>query len=493
MQYRRSVDRLFEGVQLPEYRLAEIESSGAFDNEIGSQSTTESVIRSYLNASQGIADAASSQRDWVNCPVEDDGCVTQTALALAGQAWRRPLTATERQELGSLVADLKSQLGDEDALQLTIEAILQSSNFLYLPEIGDPSIDAPDGHIALSAHEMATRLSFLLWQEPPSQNLLAAAEDGELDTAEGVRTQAERMLDEPQADRTLAMFHRQWFGLDGLDELALDSERYPELDDELRAQFQSSSEMFAVHTVQSGGTVKDLFTSREAFVNDRLAPFYGVDAPGTDELARMTLPEGRRAGILTQPGFLASTSHGKRHSPIMRGVTVLEAVLCAPAPPPPPDVADSVESEDESGDGPAMTTRQMVAESHREPQCASCHTRIDGIGFAFENYDAIGKWQETENGVPVDNSGELHGTDVDGAFHGAVELSEKLAQSRQVSRCVVEHWLEYSFGQNLGYAQACLIDHVHEQLLASNGEIKPWLLDFVSSPTFRYRRTLDNR
>ncbi|HJL47022.1 MAG TPA: DUF1592 domain-containing protein [Polyangiaceae bacterium LLY-WYZ-15_(1-7)] len=479
-ELERSLADLFPGVALPPLALPSDGEVDGFDNNALGQAVTPLFVERLAEGARAVADAAVADPSWLPCDPVEAGCGATVASSLGERAYRRPLSEEERARLVAFFDAAEAELGSfDEGLGAFIEGLVQSPDFLYRPELGDGSLPAPDGLVALAGPEVATRLSYLLWQAPPDDALREAAADGDLATPEGIEAEARRMLADPRAAEAVRRFHAQWMRLDRIAEIDLSAERFPELDGALRRDLEASAEAYLEHAFREG-SFRELFTGRTGFVNDRLAPLFGVAPPGTDELVPVTLPTEERAGLLTQPGVLASTSHGLSHSPILRGVLVLDAVLCAPPPPPPAEVDIGVAEEEPGGE--AVTTREKIELTHGTSECAVCHDAIDGMGFSFERYDALGRFRTTENGVEVDPTGRLREREV----ADAVELAEALADDAQVQRCVATQWFRYALGRSEARADACTLQDLADTLEETD-DPEEMLVRLVTSPAFRFR------
>ncbi|MBO6933417.1 MAG: DUF1592 domain-containing protein [Deltaproteobacteria bacterium] len=473
-QYRRSLAVVFPGLELPSLGLVEPIPDHTYVNDVANASITELVVESYQLAARNVAQAAVASPGWMPCGLTTAECAVEVAIQSAERAFRRPLVDEELTRFESFITTQAAEADPTEAVTMFLEALLQMPDYLYLPEIGDPRGDAPRGMVALHGYELAARLSYFLWNEPPDAELIAAAESGDLGTESGYEAQLERLLASDQTKQVVDDFFSQWLQQEQL-ELARASE-FPELDDdELRAELQASYRAYVRHAFWEEGDIDYLFSSRDAFVNDRLAPYFGVDAPGSDTLVPVELPEAERSGILTQPSVLASTSHGAAHSPIFRGVLVLRRVLCAPLSFPdealePPEV-----------DSEPRTTRERLEEQHTSGTCGVCHDAIDGIGFAFERYDAVGRYRETEYGQPVDSSGSVSGLD----FTDAIGLVDALEGDLRVEQCLSTHFFRYALSRNTEIDDQCHIAEV-ASALAEDGDLRGALRAVASSDAFRF-------
>lgn len=482
-QYRASVAAVATGVALPELPMVDSSLEGGFANDVRGQGVSALLVETLATNARSVAAAARTDTGWLPCTDDTAECVATVAAVVGSRAYRRPLTAEEE---SALVAFLETHRGTEGlvgASAMMLEALLQAPQFLYLPEIGAVADDAPPGTVALTGPELATRLSYFLWNEPPDATLQAAAEAGELADPGALEMHARRMLEDPRAEATLDRFFGQWLRLDRLEEADLDRDLYPELNNEARQDLHASALAFARHAVTQDDGLAALHTSRTGFVNDRIAPFFGVSPPGSEELVPVELPAEERSGILTQPGVLTSTSHGLTHSPILRGVLVLDSVLCVPPPPPPPEILAGIEEPPEGSE--AVTTRQKIEETHGTTECAHCHDAIDGVGFSFETYDALGRYRTEEHGQPVDDRGQLYGEPV----AGAVDLAGRIVDSADARECFVTQWLRFALARQEVGADACQIATLTERLSTSGGDLRELIIALATSPTFRFRPT----
>lgn len=368
-------------------------------------------------------------------------------------------------------------------------ALLQSPSFLFRPELGTGRA-VGGAAVALDAYELASRLSYFMTASMPDAALMAAAADDSLLEEATLRSQAQRLLADPRARSVLSGFFAQWLGLYRLDNLNLDPNAFPEMSDSLRQDLKASVLSYIDKALWSDDSYASLLSGSYGFVNDRLAPLFGVAAPGDDALQYVALDPSQRSGVLTQPGVLSATSHGTGHSPILRGVHLLNQVLCAQLGAPPPGVLEQAETLSVD-DSLVCTTRDAVSLKHTAKEgCQGCHAAIDAAGFNFENYDALGRYRTEENGCPVDASGSYPGTDLQGEFADAVALAQQLPQSRVVSHCMVDNLFRFAFGRKASPSDDCelaaLADQLHE-----GGSLQQLVVELVASPSFRSRPKLE--
>lgn len=491
-QYNNTVRDLFPGADIPPQTILVDPKVNGFENNSEVQAPSALLVEQYQKAALAVTAAAMAKPDgFLPCPADGGPdpatCGHDLLRDLGARAFRRPLAADEEAAYLTFFDQQMAEHNFNVGLQLAMQAILQAPPFIYFPEFGgDPLVDQPE-LVALTGHELAARLSYFLWDTTPDEALLAAATAGDLDEIAGIEAEVLRMLDDPRARTSLVNFHRQWFDLDKIAEVNPDLATYPEFTPALRTSMRSEIDRFVESTIFDGaGTFAALLTSPATTVDTQLAALYKVAAPPPDTWTDVNLPASERSGILTRAGFLARTAHAVHPSPVRRGVFVLSRLLCVPPAPPPPNVNTS--PPDESDPDQPKTNRERYAKHTAQDTCGGCHQSIDGVGFGFENYDALGKWRTLDNTYPVDASGELIGTDVDGPFVGALELSQKLATSTQAHNCVVSQVYRYALGRNTGLDDLCSLADLRGQFAAASGDIRALLLAVVTSDAFRFRR-----
>jgi hypothetical protein len=343
--------------------------------------------------------------------------------------------------------------------------------------------------VPLTAYEVASRLSYLLWNTMPDAALMEAADADQLRTPEQIEKQARRMLDAPRAREAVKNFHRQWLHLDDIQPLVAASGKnldiYPDYYNGLLPLWQLETEAFIDDAVfEQNANVEVLFTAPYTMMNAELADFYGVTGPAGLDFVRVDLDPTRYAGFLTHAGLLALQAKPDRSSPIHRGKWVRETLLCQ-TPPPPPDIVPEAPTVDES-----QTTRNQFSQHSSDQLCSGCHQMMDPIGFGFEHFDGIGRYRENEWGLPLDVSGELLATDVDGPYDGVVELAARLASSDQVKACVATQWFRFGYGRSETEADACSVDEVQAAFAAANYDIKELIVALTQTDAFRYRHAV---
>ncbi|MEM6991624.1 MAG: DUF1592 domain-containing protein [Myxococcota bacterium] len=473
----RNVVRDLVGVTVDVGALDPAEKVGPFDTNV-STPVSGAGVDQYRAIAEEVA--WSVDLDAVApCAAADAGCSEQFIEEFGRRAFRRPLTDDEIATYATLAA---TEATAADGMRLVVQAMLQSPQLLYRLEVDTPAGEA--SVVALSSFELATRLSFFLWDSAPDDTLLDAASDESLLEIDVLRGEAERMLDDARARTVVGDFHLQWLELDHPASVTKDPEYYPAWSESLQASMLTETRRFAESVVLFGdGRLSTLLTSPTSYLDDELFTHYGVDKPaGHTEGTPVELPPGERAGLLTQASFLSTHAHPNQSGPVQRGVVVRTNFLCQP-PPPPPDDAMVIPPDPD----PDATTREIFEQHVADPACAGCHVLFDGIGLGFEGYDGVGAFRTTQNGLPVDMSGELSAADVGGPFEGVVELADMLSESDMVRRCVASQWVRFALGRAESEADACGIAALQDEFTSSGGDVRALMLDIVTSETFRHR------
>jgi hypothetical protein len=450
-QYTATVHDLFAPIVVPDATLPASTVVEGFNNNSATQTPSAALIDAlHANAVAVTLAAMKSSAKLLGCSpatrADEDACAKTFTAAFTKKAYRRPADDAEIATLLKLYDEVRSD-GTTDfttAMTLVIEAVLQEPDFVYRVELGTPIVGDPL-RIQLTSYEMASRLSYLLWNTMPDDTLFAAAESGELATAEGVEKQARRLLADARAHDAMLEFHREWLRFSAMDNLTKDATLFPAFTSDTAASMRASTDKYIDSLFFGEGTLKALLTNTHAWVNDDLASIYGVPAPGSAALQLVSINPEQRAGILTSAGLMAGFAHETADSPVLRGVWVLDRFMCHQPPPPPKNVNTTLPAPIA---GKPLTTRDRFATQHEQGACAGCHHTIDGVGFGFEHYDATGAWRTTEDTLPIDSSGWFTdgNGDLTGTFNGAVELGQKLAASRTVHTCVASSWMRYALG-----------------------------------------------
>lgn len=367
-------------------------------------------------------------------------CLPQILSAFMKNAYRRPVSADEVQGRVALASKVQQDGGDvKAALGAALKSVLLSPHFLYRVELGEPN--SPNA-TPLDDYELASRLSYLLWGSMPDAQLLDTAEAKKLTTSpEDLDASVDRMLADPKSQGFVESFAGQWLSTRDALSFVANEEKFPTYDDALRTAMPQETNLFFKALIAEKQPLTQLLLADFTFVNDRLAQQYGLPG-GQKEFTRVSLAGTPRVGLLTQESFLAVTSYPMRTSPVKRADWVLEHLLCEPPPAAPPAIPPLTEVLP-----PGATLRQVFEAHRKNPACASCHQIMDPIGFALENFDAMGNYRTMDNGVAVEASGQLaDGTPV----NGARELAEAIASDADFAICVAKQMLTFAVGRSFG-------------------------------------------
>ena len=482
-QYDNSIRDLLGIEGHPSLALAADEKLAAFySNSISPVSRLS--VEQYRDTAEDLAVTAVKQVDKIaGCTGADQNaaCADNFIQSFGRRVFRRPLSAEEAARYRGLF-DANVARSFAEGIRVVLQTLLQSPHFVYQLEL----TPAPAGVAVtpLAGYEVASRLSFALWSSPPDVQLLDAAGAGKLDTKDGLRAEAERLLQSDRAKDALSSFHLQWLGLDSLLDTAKDPQLFPQFNDALKGAMRDEAVNFADFVIRRGdGRLETLLSAPFTVAGPELLGLYGATAaPGAD--GTVQLDPLQRAGLLTQAGYLAAHAHANQTSPVHRGLSVRKNLLCTDLPDPPANVNNNPPEPN-----PNATTRQRFEQHRTDPSCAGCHQLLDPIGVGFENYDAIGRYRTTENGLPIDAAGELVNAGASsGAFSGAVELAKKLSTSPEVRACVQKQWFRFSLGRFEGPEDACTLQNLNDDFAASDYDVKKLLLSLVTSDAFRYRK-----
>jgi hypothetical protein len=407
----------------------------------------------------------------------EDTCVREFLPVFGRKAYRRPLDQGEVDRLVAFYTTSKQSYDFASAVRLTVQAILEMPAFIYRVEAaGVQPISRPSGY------EIATRLSYFFWGSMPDQALFDAASSGKLDTADGIREQAQRLLTSPRAQQSVATFFGQWLDLDRVGKVEKDAVLFPKFTKDVRVLLRRETELFTSDVVfGSTDGMKALLLGNYTFMNKDLATYYGRTGPTGASFEKVVLDPARQAGVLTQAGILAASAKVDQTSPVTRGLFVRERLLCNPPPPPPANVNAIPPAPD-----PALSTRERFARHRSSAACSGCHSLMDPIGFGFEHFDGEGLWRDTENGKPIDATGEITQTsDIDGPFDGAVDLATKLRTSADVEACVVKQWFRFGFGRSETDVDQCTLEALNN--VFRSGDFKQLLVALTQTDAFLYR------
>ena len=445
---------------------------------------TVQIIGPYNATASG--DTPSRRRLFVCRPAgphDEDRCATEILATLARRAYRRPVTDADVETLLGFYRAAGRTKGFEAGIGLALERLLVDPDFLFRIE-QDPDTAVPSAPYPVSDVELASRLSFFLWSSIPDDELLDLAERGRLRDPAVLEAQVHRMLADRRSTALVSNFAGQWLYVRNMRLVFPDPEAFPEFDDNLRDAFQRETELFVESILREHGSVLDLLRADHTFLNERLARHYGIPNVYGSHFRRVTVGEAR-GGLLGHGSILTVTSYAHRTSPVVRGKWLLENILGAPPPPPPADVP-ALKENDEGGH--ALSVRERLEQHRRNPVCASCHARMDPLGFALENFDAIGRWRETgDAATAIDASGTLpDGT----AFTGPVEFREALLNETyrgQFATTVTRKLLTYALGRGLEHYDAPAVRAITRETAPSDYRWSSLILGIVKSVPFQMR------
>ena len=404
---------------------------------------------------------------------QDESCAQRFVAGFLRRAFRRPAPADVEEALARLLAEGLADSGFATGIEWVITGVLQAPQFLYHAVL-PPDSGAPGAIGALDGWGVANRLSYFLWDGPPDEALLRAAEQG-LTTREEIAEQVKRLLGDQRIRVAREQFHGRWLELDLLTQQQREDPQYsPEL-----AELLLRSVFAGLHRHYDGdGQVGALLSDSTVMANAQIASVYGAQAQGSG-LAPVDFGRDRRRGILTHPAVMALLGDVDTSNPIRRGAFVYTKVLCQELPEPLEEVPALPPLR------PGLSTRARLAAHRENPACAPCHDLFEPFGLAFENYDGIGRYRQTDQGVAVDSSGQIQaGLDVAGSFADGLDLVERLAKSGDVRRCLVRHWFEFALARAAAKADSCALESIANRFV-KEGDLTQMLVDVALAEAFR--------
>lgn len=404
-------------------------------------------------------------------------CAGSVVDAFAPRAYRRPLEAGEAESLVQLFQKVRAGGATfTSSLAAMLEGVLQSPDFLYRPELGVP-VEGRSDLRRPTGYEMASRLSYLLLGSMPDETLRAAAASGGLDTPEAIRLQATRLLDDARAKEVVRFFFDGLLPIQGLPNLM--RTQFPTFSGHIGSLMRQETQTFLENIVFGGGSFQEAFTAPYSYMNEELAAFYGVSGVSGSAFQKVPLDGVKRAGLLTQGGIVAGPIHSNETNPVVRGAFVLNRLMCVKISTPPASLGPIVPPDVAIGG----TARDRYSAHSSNGQCSPCHRLLDPLGFALENFNAVGQWQEQENGKTIDVSVDSPQL---GPMRGAVELGKKLAESPEAQNCFVANWANFAYGRGTPDQEPCTMQRVKERFKASGYNIKELLLELTQTDTFLY-------
>ena len=492
-EYRNAVRDLLNVDSSAALELPADEVTNSFDNNAAVLTVSALHAEKYVLVSETLAkQAVEDLPALLGCDAAvmgEEACALSFAKRLGRRAFRRAVTAEDEQSLMTAYAAGRTGGTYAEGIEVMVRAALQSPSFLYRLETTSPAIPS-SAQAPVSSYELATRLSFLIWSSGPDDALLDAAARGELATRAQVAQKAREMLSQPKARAAIASFFEQWTGARRLEITTKSATTFPMFSPDVRDAMAAELPAFIEHVLWSGDhRLQSLLTAPVAFVNAPLAALYGVPAPASSSqgLVRVELPAAQgRAGILTQAGFLSVQGHPDQTSPVLRGKFVRSMLLCQPPAPPPPDLDISLPPLDQGTTARDRLAGHLAAGA----SCNGCHSLMDPIGLAFEGFDAIGRFRDSEGGRPLDLSGEItNATDpsLAGGFVGVSEMAQKLATSSQVRACLTTQWFRFAAGRSEAQADECSLATLRDTFASSDGDLLELIVATTQTDAFWFR------
>ncbi|WP_437987367.1 DUF1592 domain-containing protein [Sorangium sp. So ce117] len=496
-EYNNTVRDLLGTSLTPADQFPPDEIAGGFNNNATVLTVSALHAEKYLLAAEALATeaVAGDLSKLVPCDpaavegqvAQEEACARQFVQDFGRRAYRRPLETSDVDRLMRAYAAGRTDGSFREGIEVVLRAALQSPKFLFRLELRH-DVDASSSRVRLDPYEMASRLSYLVWASGPDDELLDAAEAGLLDTREQLAERTRQMLEHPRARRAITEFYKQWLNLGKLETIVKEESQFPGYDDELVAGIRAETPAFVEHVLWSGDhKLSSLLTLPVGFATESVAELYGVTVPpGSTTPQLVELPPDQRSGVLTQPAFLAVHAHPDQTSPVLRGKAIRSKFMCQD-PPPPPDDVDLTPPTGEEG----VTARERFNQHASNARCAGCHQLMDPIGFAFENFDAVGAYRTEEGGQVIDVSGEMVlSDDMDGPFVGVRQLAEKLAGSEQVRECLATQWFRYTAGRFENIDDECSLDGLRAGFHGSEGDLVELIVATTQTDAFLYRSAI---
>jgi len=459
------------------------EESEGYDNSSSAYSVSALHAAKLLDLGEAAAAAfladGARVRSFAGCDPTSDGdaCLRSFVQAFGARLWRRPLGDDEVGDMAAVAAATGG--GGRAGTSAVVAAMIQSPGFLYRAEAPAPA-GAAGVAARLPADALAARLAYLVTSSAPDADLLSATRAGKLASDAGLMAETERLLATPRAVEAFQHFVGEWWELEPLASVQKDTNLFRTWSDDVRAGFAEETRQFLADVWQKGPTLERLLTSNTTFVDLNLADFYGYPLPTAPGFTPVTIDPSHAGGLLGQGAFLATHAKADQTSPVLRGKFVRVRLLCDPPGPPPPDIVITPPIVD-----PRKPSRVRFEEHTANAFCATCHQLMDPIGFTFEHFDATGHWRDNDAGMPVDATGMLNHTDVDGPVDGLQQLASKLLASEQVRSCVATQWFRWAFGRTEQTSDdLCTVGQLAHALGGAGGDLRSLVRATVQSPTF---------
>jgi hypothetical protein len=455
---------------------------GGFDNQDAALFMSDSLTETVSDMAATIA-AAADPTTIAPCATTGGSasCLQSFINTFVAQAYGRPLSTAEVTEYTTMAANATDY---PTQVRMIVEMTLQSPYMIWNSELGPESLTtASTQPVPLTQYEIASQISFLVTGSRPDATLTQAAASNALSTSAAIEAQVQRLLPTAAGQASLSRFIEGWIEMGPMSTVPKDPTIFAAFTPAIATAMQQEYDQFVTAQLNGGnGTVADLLTGMSTNIPAALAPIYGSDL-----LANGTLDPTHRKGILSLPAVLTYTSSDVNSGPVERGLLVRRGLFCQTVAPPPSNLAAQIAATAPAGDTSAMTTRQQFEEHTANPACSGCHNIFDPIGFGMEDMDGIGRYRTTENGLPVDASGALTQTDVDGTFYGTAQLSAILAKSADVQQCMVQHFFSFAQLRDPGTTDQCVLNDWTNQFTAANGKIAALVTAQVANRDFIYR------
>lgn len=497
LEYNNTVRDLLDVTWNPADAFPKDDFGDSFDNNARALSTNPLLAAAYMDAAAAIAEEAGVRGSPVQRKVEVcsttvigvDACARITATELLKRAFRRPVLDTEVDRYVELIQSVRDEGGTFwEGVQAMLEATLLSVNFLYRVEV-DPNTAEPH---AVTDYELASRLSYFLWSSMPDDELFERAAAGDLGSENTLEKQVGRMLNDSKASALLDAFAGRWLEVDSIAESNKPSrDVFPEYTNAIERAMEQETRRFMRDIIFGDLPYDEALTANYTYLNEDLAAYYGIEGDFDSSFQRSALDGTGRVGLLTQGSILTLTGAPDRTSPTRRGTFVLSNLLCSAPPPPPGNVQGNLDTPPEVDAGVAPTIEERAREHASDPTCRACHAIMDPIGFGLENFDAVGRFREEENGVPIEASGDLLTSGGLVPFSGAQELSELLQEDPRLYACAVEKLFSFATGRLPSDSEAddaCRTEKLTDAFADGDYDFRELITMVVLTDSFRGRR-----
>lgn len=460
-------------------------TAAGYDTYASGLGVSSTHAEDYLYAAEALAShAVANLSGLLGCDPASKGeqaCTQSFVTSFGLRAFRRPLTSAEVARFVGLEAAARGTHSYADSIRLVLEAFLLSPAFLYRIEVGQPG--ASGSLVGLTSWEMASRLSYLLIGSMPDAELLRAAGNDELTNPANVEAQARRLLADPRARGAFDRFVDQWLELRNIASMQKEASLFAGYDPTFAPLMKEEVNRVVDSVVwDTGGDARKLFSADYTFVNGPLAAYYGIPNVTGDTFTRVALDTTQRKGVLTLPGVMAAHAKATQTLPARRGKFVMLKIFCLAVGDPPPNATAVAPQRT-----PQMTAREYFTLVAQQSACGGCHKVLDGIGFGLENYDAVGQWRTTDVGNPIDPTGQLMGSDVDGTYAGGVGLADLVSKSPEVTSCMAKQFFRFASGRPETDADAHSLAQLGAAFAAHGFDLRELIVAFTRTDAFQYR------